>query len=114
MKLNLIVIRSAAPSELAAFYTTFGLDFKYHRHGGGPLHYGADIDGVTLEIYPLKRSQTTPDLTLRLGFEVTDLEAAVAGLTVVVSPPMQSEWGYRAVVADPEGRRVELTEIDLD
>jgi len=110
MKLNLLVVRSTIPVELAAWYANFGLAFDYHRHGNGPMHYGADVNGITLKIYPLKRSQTEADLTLRSGFEVADLDAVLLGVDDVVSTPAQSEWGYRAVVADPEGRRVQLTE----
>jgi hypothetical protein len=28
----------------------------------------------------------------------------------VVSPPQETEWGRRAVIADPDGHRVELVE----
>jgi len=45
-----------------------------------------------------------------LGFTVQDLDAAVAHCVDLISPPTNGEWGYRAVVADPEGRRVELVE----
>ena len=114
MNLNLIVFRSKIPKVLAEWYARFGLVFEYHRHGKGPLHYSADIDGLILEIYPLKRSQTEADLSLRLGFEVEGLDRLIAQLPDVVSPPKRSEWGYRAVVADPEGRRVELVEKPLD
>ena len=114
MKLNLLVIRSAIPAQLAEWYGAFGLIFEHHRHGNGPMHYGANLNGVTLEIYPLKRSQIAPDLSLRLGFEVKNLDDLVGGLPEVVSGPEQREWGYRAVVADPEGRRVELTQAVPD
>jgi predicted enzyme related to lactoylglutathione lyase len=110
MKLNLIVLRSDIPKALSEWYAHFGLTFEYHRHGKGPLHYSAEMNGLTLEIYPLKRSQTAPDLNLRLGFEVENLDALFAQIADVISPPKKSEWGYRAVVADPEGRRVELVE----
>ena len=111
MRLNLLVIRSAVPETLANWYARFGLVFEHHRHGNGPLHYGAEVDGITLEIYPLKRSQEGPDLNLRLGFEVKHLDELVEGIEDIVQSPRQSEWGYRAVVADPEGRRVELVEV---
>jgi len=112
MRLNLIVIRSALPAILAEWYTRFGLNFEYHRHGNGPLHYSAEVDGLTLEIYPLKRSQSEADIGLRLGFEVGNLDAVIVGLSDIVQAPKLSEWGYRAVVADPEGRRVELVEYE--
>lgn len=107
--LNLIVIRSAIPAELAKFYAHFGYDFEHHRHGNGPWHYAATLGGLTLEIYPLKKSQAEPDKDLRLGFAVPDLEEVLQQLNPeVLSPPADTAWGRRAVVVDPEGRRVEV------
>jgi predicted enzyme related to lactoylglutathione lyase len=45
---------------------------------------------------------------------VADVDDAVAGLGAangakVVSAAKDSEWGRRAVVADPDGHRVEIT-----
>lgn len=111
MKLNLLVIRSAIPAELAAFYTHFGFAFDYHQHGNGPMHYSGTLDGLTLEIYPLKKRQAAADPHLRLGFMAQDLTGLVARLPQsVVAEPTVSEWGLRCVLADPEGRRVEVTE----
>lgn len=111
LSLNLLVIRSAIPAELAAFYTQLGLQFDYHQHGKGPWHYAATIGGLTLEIYPLKRSQKTADTHLRLGFTVADIAAVMEVLqTDVLTEPTITEWGLRAVVVDPEGRRVELVQ----
>ena len=49
----------------------------------------------------------------RIGFEVDDVVEMVKRLTaaggVLISPPKMSPWGLRAVVADPDGHRVELT-----
>jgi predicted enzyme related to lactoylglutathione lyase len=111
MKLSLLVIRSAIPAELSQFYAHFGYNFDYHRHGNGPWHYAGTLDGLTLEIYPLKQSQSVPDRHLRLGFSVEDMDGLLEGLGAgVLLPPTESEWGRRAVVVDPEGRRVEITE----
>lgn len=112
MKLNLLVLRSAIPAELAAFYTHFGFVFDYHQHGNGPMHYSGTLDGLTLEIYPLKKVQPAADVHLRLGFSVPNLDEITGLLSnAVVDSPKQSEWGYRCVLADPEGRRVELLQV---
>lgn len=109
--LNLIVIRSAIPADLAAFYTRLGCSFAQHQHGNGPWHYAAELGALTLEIYPLKRSQSAPDSHLRLGFMVPDVSTAIAQLAApVLSGPTASDWGLRAVIQDPEGRRVELVQ----
>jgi len=56
MTFNLLVIRSATPTALAKWYTRFGLTFDHHRNGRGPMHYAAEVNDVTLEIYPLRKS----------------------------------------------------------
>ncbi|MFK8164023.1 MAG: VOC family protein [Lewinella sp.] len=111
MMLNLLVIRSAIPEELTKFYAHFGYDFDYHQHGKGPWHYAGTLGGLTLEIYPLMDAQSAPDKYLRLGFAVVDVDETVEQLAAeVLSLPKDSEWGRRAVVVDPEGRRVEIVE----
>jgi predicted enzyme related to lactoylglutathione lyase len=112
MRLNLLILRSAIPEELAAFYTTLGLSFLYHRHGTGPNHYSAEMDDFVLEIYPLSKSQTRPDPFVRLGFSVANLDNLFKKVPQerILHAPKKSEWGYRCVIKDPEDRRIELTE----
>lgn len=112
MKLNLLVIRSKEPEVTMRFYKQLGLDFEYHRHGNGPFHYSAYIGEAVFEIYPLSKPQATADRTLRLGFEVKELDQLIIHLTKVGAKILQnakaSEWGYRAILQDPDGRKVEL------
>lgn len=111
--LNLVVLRSPDLARSAAFYACLGLRFTKHRHGKGPEHYSAECAGCVFELYPL-----IPDgdatLGTRIGFRVHSVDAALAALgaypNAVVSPAKDSEWGRRAVVTDPDGHRVELTE----
>lgn len=114
MKLNLLVIRSEDPERTMAFYQHLGFEFTYHRHGKGPFHYSVEVEGMVFEIYPPLKDQDQADNTLRLGFEVQQLDQllmvlAESGVTILqtASP---SKWGYRAVVQDPDGRKVELCE----
>ncbi|MEM9528802.1 MAG: VOC family protein, partial [Bacteroidota bacterium] len=111
-------IRSAKPEQLAAFYRLLGFEFVFHQHGNGPLHYSAELAGVVLEIYPLLPKQSQPDTGLRLGFVVEDLEACLAPLlveeVVFVAKPKHSPWGYRCVIRDPEGRKIELVEPGIE
>ncbi|HEY1049594.1 MAG TPA: VOC family protein [Prosthecobacter sp.] len=111
--LSLLVLRSAAPERLAAFYAQLGIAFEKHRHGSGPEHFSAVLGGLVFEIYPLKEGEAGTR-GLRMGFAVTDVEGMFAqwveaGGTAVV-PPKMSEWGLRAVLDDPEGHRIELTQ----
>lgn len=112
--LNLVVIKTKEPDELVKTYQEIGLNFEYHRHGKGPMHYANETNGLTLEIYPLPKSKSEADNTLRLGFKVKELDLKIKNLEKIglkiVSPPTQKECGYSAVIADQDGRKIELIE----
>jgi lactoylglutathione lyase len=112
-RLNLLVLRAHDPARLAAFYSCLGLNFSRHRHGSGPEHFASEDAGGVFEIYPM-REPDGPSRQVRLGFAIVDVRRTVAQLSAmgveIVSTPAASPWGLRAVVADPEGHRVELTE----
>ena len=111
--LNLVVIRAADPDRSAEFYRLLGLTFTKHRHGTGPEHYAAE-GPVVFEIYPRGAGEATA--ATRLGFRVAALNTLIDKLeasgTPILTLPAQTEWGYRAVVADPDGHKVELLEED--
>lgn len=111
--LNLVVLRSPDIARAAAFYSRLGLEFRQHRHGSGPEHFAAELpSGGVFELYPVADGAST--LGTRIGFRVPSVDQAVAALSdypgAVVSAPRDSEWGRRAVVADPDGHRVELVQ----
>lgn len=118
-RLGLIVIRAADLEQTARFYRALDLEFVEEQHGNGPLHYACDLNGTVIEIYPGKPG-TAPDrrsggATL-LGFQVASLEAMLKAVEVtgaiVLTAPQVSLWGRRAVVQDPDGRAIELTETE--
>lgn len=113
VSLNLVVIRSLDIDRAAQFYRLLGLPLEKHRHGAGPLHYAAELGAVVFEIYPGK-SEADAATSVRLGFQVVSLDAVVAALQQVgariASAPQETEWGRKAVVDDPDGRRIELNE----
>ncbi|HEX3359115.1 MAG TPA: VOC family protein [Tepidisphaeraceae bacterium] len=110
--LNLVVLRVADIDRSAAFYRLLGFEFLKHAHGSGPEHYASDSNGFVFELYPSTPEQPVSSST-RIGFAVTNVDdaaiklGAVAGAKIV-TPPKDSEWGRRAVVADPDGHRIEL------
>ena len=112
MKVNLIVIRTDKPKELAAFYEQLEMKFDYHQHGGGPWHFSTKIKGTVFEIYPLMKNQEVPDKSLRLGFEIENLEETISNLkknnVEIVRAPTASEWRYFAIIKDLDGRKIEL------
>ena len=111
--LNLVVLRSMDIARAAAFYTRLGLHFTLHRHGHGTEHFAAELPGGVFELYP-QTADSPGTVGTRIGFSVPSVDAVIAGLTdypaAVVSAPKDSECGRRAVVADPDGHRVELIE----
>jgi lactoylglutathione lyase len=111
--LNLVVLRSPDIARAAAFYSRLGLQFAKHRHGNGVEHYAAELPGGVFELYPLA-PEGPSTLGTRIGFRVPSVDAALAALSdypgAVVTPARDSEWGRRAVVADPDGHRVELVQ----
>ena len=111
-RLNLVVLRVADIDRSAAFYRLLGLEFTKHAHGSGPLHYASDSSGFVFELYPASPEQPVSP-SMRIGFAVADVDEAVSKLVAeasarVVTPARDSEWGRRAVIADPDGYRIEL------
>ncbi|MFN0075178.1 MAG: VOC family protein [Prosthecobacter sp.] len=114
IRLTLIVIRSGHLEAMAAFYGALGVRFVRHRHGTGPEHLSAEVDGgVVFESYPRKPGDESTMAT-RIGFGVNSVDEACTSVAKaggrIVSVPKIGEWGLRAVVDDPEGHRVELTQ----
>lgn len=109
---NLLVIRSSDIDRSAQFYRALGLDFARHTHGADPVHYAFESAGHTFEIYPLGENVPATSST-RIGFSVESVDEVYAALLAAggegISSPRNSRWGLRAVVADPDGHRVELT-----
>ncbi|SEW52516.1 VOC family protein [Chitinophaga arvensicola] len=108
--LHLIVIKTSQPDLLSGFYTSLGFQFHYHRHGNGPFHYASVGEGPLLEIYPLPKNVTVADHTTRLGFTVANVDDILQKLpeATIISAPELTEWGYSAIIQDPDGRKIEL------
>ncbi|HEY9195147.1 MAG TPA: VOC family protein [Mucilaginibacter sp.] len=112
MKIKLIVLRTGNMDSLVEFYQLLGVTFNFHKHGDSPYHYSAIMDQMVLEVYPLTKSQTEADKSLRLGFELDNFDMTIEflkkGNVVFVSGPAQTEFGFMATVIDPDGRKIEL------
>src|SRR3954469_5258686 len=111
--LNLLVIRSPDIDRSARFYELLGLTFTKHAHGTGPEHYAAELGSAVFEIYPRSDDKDSTSRA-RLGFRVPTLDQTIAALqhsgAKIVSSPKDTPFGRRAVVDDPDGHRVELTQ----
>jgi lactoylglutathione lyase len=108
---NLVVLRSSDLNRARDFYRALGVEFTEHSHGRGPVHLAYETDGQVFEIYPLTEKDV-PTSSARIGFSVPSVDGAYQALLAVggkaISSPRNSPWGLRAVVADPDGHRVEL------
>ncbi len=111
--LNLLVIYARDVETSKAFYERLGLQFVAEQHGNGPRHYAATMNGTVFEIYPCTGGQERG--SVRVGFTVPSLDRVVEDLRThgnrIISEPKASPWGRRAVLADPDGVRVELMEL---
>jgi lactoylglutathione lyase len=114
--LSLVVLKTRQVDALRRFYGSLGIELAQEQHGKGPVHFAGQVGDVVLEVYPLPDG-TPVDATTRLGFVVARLAEVVEALsalsTPVVTEPQTTEWGFRAVVRDPDGRAVELYERPL-
>ncbi len=112
--LSLIVLRSADVERAGRFYSLLGLCFDRERHGSGPEHMVAHIGPTILEIYP--QDSEGDSIGVRLGFRVASVDAVIEAVHreggTVMSPPKRGRWGYVAVLADPDGRRVEISQAE--
>jgi len=112
MEIRLLVVRTLEIARLADFYALLGLTFEYHKHGKSPYHYSALIGSTILEIYPLAKGQTEADKELRVGFALDDFENTVTTLkdkgAEFFSEPTQTDYGFMAIIKDPDGRKIEL------
>jgi lactoylglutathione lyase len=114
IQLNLVVIRSQNIKQSVAFYQHLGLSFEKQKHGKGLEHFASEVNGVTFEIYPCT-PKTLPTTSTRLGFRVSSVDTIIDKFqkhgASIISPAEDSEWGRRAIIADPDGHRVELIQL---
>lgn len=108
---SLLVVYSADIEKLSDFYRGLGLELEAEQHGRGPRHFSCQVGPTVLELYP---AGERPSGTMRFGLAVTDVDAAVTAAAdcggTIVTPATDSPWGRRAVIADPDGNRVELNQ----
>jgi len=111
-RLNLVVLRVADIERSVAFYRLMGLEFVRHVHGAGLPHYACEMPGLVFELYPATPEQPVTT-SARIGFAVGDVDVVFKQMTeagaTVISAPKDSQWGRRAVIADLDGHRIELT-----
>lgn len=109
--LRLLVLKTHELVGLVQFYEALGFEFAEERHGNGPIHYSTRIGESVLEIYPLPTG-VSDESHVRLGFALSNPDRIVAEIEslggTLVKSGRETPWGYMAIVADPDGRVIEL------
>lgn len=112
--LTLVVLKTRQMEQLRLFIQTLGIELKEEQHGKGPIHFAGRVGGTVIEVYPLKDDGTPVDASTRLAFAVDNLAEIVQKLqsigTQIITVPKETPWGLQAVVRDPDGRAVELSQ----
>ena len=115
--ISLLVLRTAQMDKSLAFYRALGLIFVEEKHGSGPVHYSTQIGSIVMEIYPGEAAAPINSKgggATMIGLRVDSVDSVLAGIQTlgaqVLTAPSDSPWGRRAVVLDPDGRAVELSQ----
>ncbi len=106
MKISLLVIRCQDIEASRGFYEMLGMSFAKQKHGDGPTHYSCEYEGCVFELYPNKGE--SPQDNNRLGFKVSGLASIIE--KVGASDSYEFSGNTIHVVADPDGRKVEISE----
>ena len=111
MHLNRLTLYTRRPLDMVAFYTKlFGYTALPEK--SGIIELVPPGNGVSLMLHPLAKSQKEGQVLVKLGFEVPDLEPAIAELQAAgfkVSKPHQGN-GYAFVnIKDPSKNTVSIT-----
>lgn len=108
--ISLVVLRCSDVAVTQRFYGALGIVFQVERHGAGPQHCSCRVGDTVLELYPASPGVATT--VARLGLSVASVAKALRALALVggrVDRPFDAPTGT-AVVIDPDGTKVELSE----
>lgn len=75
IELNLIVLYSSNPRELAIWYgKVLGQTVNEEKHGKGPLHYSIQLGESVVEFYPQKHERLSAPMTFGLRVNADQFE----------------------------------------
>ena len=109
--IDALVLKTPRLEETISFYRTIGLPFEEEKHEEGPIHFTCDLEKLHFSIYPTTPEESSPGNGI-IGFEVDSVEEVLEkarqwGARVIVDF-QEVPWGVRAIVLDPDGRKVEF------
>jgi predicted enzyme related to lactoylglutathione lyase len=106
-------IWSARANEVGHFYRALGLSVARQTANNGQAFLAAQCTGLSLAIVPAAAASDPNATTLYFGVDslASALAAATANHGQLVMQPYQTPLGWQAVVVDPDGRRIFITEV---
>lgn len=114
MRLGPLVLYARVPGRTAAFYRALGVGFEARADG----RHVAEVDGLTVAIVEGRPGEIAAAMAVpgaaMIGLRVASVDDAILAMHqlggTIVRHTEALDWGRRAVVADPDGRAVELTD----
>jgi predicted enzyme related to lactoylglutathione lyase len=122
VRFGALVLFTSSLETTVAFYRAMGIDLAEEDHGDGVLHFAAELEGCHFAVFPASGTSRSPGLREPgcsfAGIAVESLRATLESVEKLGAPvledPTRYPWGIRAVVADPDGRPVEIFEPPSD
>jgi predicted enzyme related to lactoylglutathione lyase len=114
---SLIVVQSAAPSALAAFYReVVGIPLRDEITDDTGDHFGCELGDTYFAIYPgCNATESCHPDTVKVSLAVHDIEAFVARIHRQGVTPLYEirNAGFARITAlrDPDGNYIEFTEL---
>lgn len=115
--ISAVLLVSPRPADLVYFYRALGVPLREERHGDTEPHFGCELGDVHFAIHP-ESSFEGSGLgrgAIRLALAVDDITAMVNSLEPFgvrpEYPPRDVGFAIMTEVVDPDGNRVELTQL---
>ena len=111
-----ITINTPHLQDMVVFYQNIGFQFTASKVEKGSEMHRAVHGGAEFCLYENSNPHETKIPNLQLGFQVTELDKTVASLAevpgaMVILDPTDMPDGKKAIVIDPDGHAIELSEI---
>tara|TARA_B110001454_G_C12723330_1_gene436724 strand:- start:12466 stop:12822 length:357 start_codon:yes stop_codon:yes gene_type:complete len=112
--LRSLVIATSQIKDVLRFYENLGLTFKIKKVSLGTEYYWTMANGLEIAFLEKPDLKQDPQPHYTLSFEVKDIDAKfqqfVANKFIGILDPTDFPDGRKAIVLDPDGRSVEMTE----
>ncbi|XGC79732.1 VOC family protein [Bdellovibrio bacteriovorus] len=110
-----ITITTPQLEPMLGFYRLIGFQFTASKVDKGTEVFRATHNGVEFSLYSTNNPLRSKIPSLQLGFKITDLIRTVEELTKIpgamcILDPTEMPDGKKAIVLDPDGHSIELTE----